>query len=130
MESLCGLLLPDNGRILRLPEIKICIFSSKSSRKIWNVRKKSYLCNPKTITGSVRITVSTQDSQSCNRGSIPLPTTKKEFRFLLNSFFVCLPPWEEEFHILVERCIGHLLRDELPLSYDGSSANPCVMICD
>ena len=25
---------------------------------------------------SVRITVSTQDSQSCNRGSIPLPSTK------------------------------------------------------
>ena len=30
----------------------------------------------RTISRSVRITVSTQDSQSCNRGSIPLPTTK------------------------------------------------------
>ena len=30
---------------------------------------------------SVRITVSTQDSQSCNRGSIPLPTTRKGQRF-------------------------------------------------
>ena len=29
-----------------------------------------------TIKCSVRITVSTQDSQSCNRGSIPLPSTK------------------------------------------------------
>ena len=39
-------------------------------------------CVPGSIPGgtttkcSVRITVSTQDSQSCNRGSIPLPSTK------------------------------------------------------
>ena len=40
----------------------------------------------------VRITVSTQDSQSCNRGSIPLPTTKKEEFASANSFFyLCAP---------------------------------------
>ena len=39
------------------------------------MRNFIYLCTPKQKR-SVRITVSTQDSQSCNRGSIPLPSTK------------------------------------------------------
>ena len=40
------------------------------------VKKKYVPLQSQTIKRSVRITVSTQDSQSCNRGSIPLPTTK------------------------------------------------------
>ena len=42
---------------------------------------------PNETTRSVRITVSTQDSQSCNRGSIPLPSTKAVLMtaFLLSS---------------------------------------------
>ena len=38
--------------------------------------------NPSSPTlSSVRITVSTQDSQSCNRGSIPLPSTKAHINY-------------------------------------------------
>ena len=40
-----------------------------------------------STTSSVRITVSTQDSQSCNRGSIPLPSTKSSHR-KMTAFFV------------------------------------------
>ena len=77
VESHRRLFLPYHGRIFRIFEIKTQK-TEKSCRKIWSVRKNHYLCNPKTITRSVRITVSTQDSQSCNRGSIPLPSTQKE----------------------------------------------------
>ena len=52
-------------------------FHKKKLQKNLEVKKFCVPLQSQTITtGSVRITVSTQDSQSCNRGSIPLPTTK------------------------------------------------------
>ena len=61
-----------SGSFLRLFEINLKIFAKKfGSSKIISTFA---IPNDKR---SVRITVSTQDSQSCNRGSIPLPTTKK-----------------------------------------------------
>ena len=44
-------------------------------KKFGSIKKILTFAFPKEKR-SVRITVSTQDSQSCNRGSIPLPTTK------------------------------------------------------
>ena len=75
VEPFCRFLLPDHGRILCIFEVSLN-FLIKNFEKIWKYRFFAYLCNPKTKPRSVRITVSTQDSQSCNRGSIPLPTTR------------------------------------------------------
>ena len=51
-------------------------FLAKKLRKNLEVIKKCVPLQSQTIKRSVRITVSTQDSQSCNRGSIPLPSTR------------------------------------------------------
>ena len=80
MEPFRRIRMHHSGRFLRLLEINLKIFTKKfGSSKIISTFA---IPNDKR---SVRITVSTQDSQSCNRGSIPLPTTKKQFD--LNCFF-------------------------------------------
>ena len=47
----------------------------KKVQKNLELKKKFVPLQSQNEKRSVRITVSTQDSQSCNRGSIPLPTT-------------------------------------------------------
>ena len=80
MEPFRRIRMHHSGRFLRLLEINLKIFTKKfGSSKIISTFA---IPNDKR---SVRITVSTQDSQSCNRGSIPLPTTKKQFKS--NCFF-------------------------------------------
>ena len=80
VEPFCCFLLPDYGCFLRISEVKNTNsaknfkkvaekFGSKEKRRTFAIPNEKW---------SVRITVSTQDSQSCNRGSIPLPTTPKE----------------------------------------------------
>ena len=76
MEPFRRILLPDHGCILRLSEVNRHIFDEKSKKNL-DCKKKCLPLQSQTTKRSVRITVSTQDSQSCNRGSIPLPTTKK-----------------------------------------------------
>ena len=75
MESFRCILLPHNGRIFRILEIK-SIKNHKNVKKNLECKRKTLPLQSQTTKRSVRITVSTQDSQSCNRGSIPLPTTR------------------------------------------------------
>ena len=51
-------------------------FKQKNHPKICVIQKKAVLLQPLLKRGCHRITVSTQDFHSCNRGSIPLGTTK------------------------------------------------------
>ena len=75
MESLCSIFLLDFGSFLRFFEIN-CKKCKKIAEKFGSkdILRTFAIPNEKR---SVRITVSTQDSQSCNRGSIPLPSTRK-----------------------------------------------------
>lgn len=62
--------------------------------------------NEKTTFGKqnncwVRITVSTQDSQSCNMGSIPVPSTKSESWSVGRLFFFIS-------YLILAFCCGHL----------------------
>ena len=74
VEPLCSVHLPGPCSFFRVFEIKI-----------WRIRFFTYLCTPNRW---VRITVSTRDSQSRNRSSILLPSTKRGDASLL--FFCCI----------------------------------------
>lgn len=56
-----------------------CVFTPRSGSKvaagIWSEKNFVYLCTTKTARCSVRLTVRTTDSQSVNKGSIPLQST-------------------------------------------------------
>ena len=72
MESHCRFSMPYPRSFFRFFEIKIC-----------KNKKYSYLCTPNRW---VRITVSTRDSQSRNRSSILLPSTKSAASFEGSAF--------------------------------------------
>ena len=64
-----------------------CVFTPKSGSKvaagIWSEKNFIYLCTTKTARCSVRLTVRTTDSQSVNKGSIPLNRVRISFDYQL-----------------------------------------------
>ena len=79
-----SLLLTKSGRVFfvilqiyrNMQKAKKNAFKQKNHPKICVIQKKAVLLQPLLKRGCHRITVSTQDFHSCNRGSIPLGTTK------------------------------------------------------
>lgn len=63
------------GNSVREPDVQAPKNGSKVAGGIWSQKKNVYLCTTKITRCSVRLTVRTTDSQSVNKGSIPLQST-------------------------------------------------------